>query len=45
MNLRGNTRGRPWYIEETTFAKEHGIEHHTVRLNADRLPGRETLLR
>lgn len=45
VNLRGNTRGRPWYRAETAFARENGIAHHTVRLNADRLPARETLVR
>lgn len=45
VNLRGNTRGRPWYLAETAFARERGIAHDTVRLNADRLPGRQTLVR
>ena len=43
INLRGNTRNRPWFRMERAFAAERGMAHHTVRLNADRLPSTTTL--
>ncbi len=38
LNLRRTRDGVPWWETEQAFTREHGLEHRTVKLNADRLP-------
>ena len=45
INLRGDSGNKPWFRAERAFAERHGIEHHTLRLNADRLPPRQALVK
>jgi undecaprenyl-diphosphatase len=38
LNLRGERGGSAWLAEERAVADAHGVEHHTVRLSAKRMP-------
>jgi len=38
LNLRGERGGSAWLAEERAVADARGVEHHTVRLSAKRMP-------
>ncbi|HSJ97453.1 MAG TPA: tyrosine-protein phosphatase [Myxococcota bacterium] len=38
LNLRGERGGSEWLAEERAVAAARGVEHHTVRLSAKRMP-------
>jgi hypothetical protein len=38
LNLRGERGRSAWLVEERAAAAAHGVEHHTVRLSAKRMP-------
>ncbi len=44
INLRGENEDRAWYQNEVRVADELGITHVDVRMSANSLPSRETLL-
>jgi protein tyrosine phosphatase (PTP) superfamily phosphohydrolase (DUF442 family) len=43
LNLRGERGGREWLEAEQEVAARRGVEHHSVRLNADRMPPSQRL--
>jgi protein tyrosine phosphatase (PTP) superfamily phosphohydrolase (DUF442 family) len=43
LNLRGERGGREWLEDEQAVAARRGLQHHSVRLNADRMPPSQRL--
>lgn len=43
LNLRGERGGSAWLVEEREIAESRGVEHHTVRLGAKKMPPAQRL--
>jgi protein tyrosine/serine phosphatase len=45
INLRGENDNEPWYANERTAAEQAGVKLVDIRMSANSLPSRETLLK